>query len=176
MAALKIALLGACPVELLELAAALEKAMHILDPHLQLTAANAACIPASLAGFDLVLLAGVEALTPVQGKEKPDAAPEQEAADQLIREALAGVSYRVLYGTAGERLAHALHAVDSLLPAATRSRPAARPSGVKKQPWVWICDKCSDPQCEHRLLTALLAGRDGTAAVQPTPAQPVRPY
>jgi len=176
MAALNIALLGACPVELLELAAPLEKAMHILDPHLQLTAASAACIPASLAGFELVLLAGVETRSPGQGKEKPDAAPEQEAAEKFIREALAGVSYRVLYGTTGERLAHALHAVDSLLPAATRSRPVTGPSGIKKQPWVWMCDKCSDPQCEHRLLTALLAGRDRTAGVQPTPAQPVRPY
>lgn len=41
-----------------------------------------------------------------------------EAQDLLIcaRLALAAVSYRVLYGTHEERLAHALHAIESLLP------------------------------------------------------------
>jgi hypothetical protein len=35
---------------------------------------------------------------------------------------------------------------------------------LKNQPWVWMCEKCSDPQCEHRLLTALLAQRDSAAS------------
>lgn len=29
--------------------------------------------------------------------------------------------------------------------------------------WVWACDKCSDPQCEHRLLTDLIQQRRSTA-------------
>lgn len=33
--------------------------------------------------------------------------------------------------------------------------------------WVWACEKCSDPACEHRLLSDLLAKR---AAPDPTPA------
>ena len=163
---LNIALLDACPVQLSELAVALEKAMHALDPHMmRLTAADAGALPASLAGFDLVLLAGVEPPAPAQSRE---------TADHSIRAALAqdAVSYRVLYGTAGERLAHALQAVESLLPAAGRPRQATRPSGLKSQPWVWMCDKCGDPQCEHRLLTALLARRD---SVDSTPGQQARP-
>lgn len=178
MAVLNIALLGACPVQLSELAATLEIAIHALDAKIRITTADAASFPASFAGIDLVLLAGLESCAPAHGKDKPQAAHGSETADGLIRAALAlaGVSYRVLYGTAGERTAHALHAVQSLLPAATLPKSTIRQGGPKKQPWVWMCDKCSDPQCEHRLLTALLAGRDSALAVQPTPAQPVRPY
>ena len=168
---LNIALLDACPVQLSKLAVALEKAVHALDPHMmRLTAADAGALPASFADFDLVLLAGVE--TPACAPCKPglDAGLDQEAADRSIRTALAmaAVSYRVLYGTAAERLAHALQAVESLLPAADRTRQIARPGGLKNQPWVWMCEKCSDPQCEHRLLTALLAQRDSASS---TPGQ-----
>ena len=172
---LTIALLDACPARLSELAVALEKAMHALDPHvMRLTAADAGTLPASLAGFDLILLAGVETPAPAPCKAGLDAAPDPEVADHSIRTALAlaGVSYRVLYGTAGERLAHALQAMESLMPTAGRPRQAARPGGLKNQPWVWMCEKCSDPQCEHRLLTALLAQRDSAAS---TPGQQPRP-
>ena len=34
-----------------------------------------------------------------------------------------------------------------------------KPARKRPTPWVWSCEKCSDPQCEHRLLTALLAQR-----------------
>lgn len=175
---LNIALLGACPAQLSELAATLEKAMHVLDPHMmRLTSADAASLPASLACFDLVLLAGLEApFSPhfsAPCKTGPDAAPDPETADRSIRAALSTVSYRVLYGTAGERLALALQAVESLLPLTLRTRPAARPARLKSQPWVWMCEKCSDPQCEHRLLTALLAQRD---SVDSTPSHQARPY
>ena len=173
---LNIALLDACPAQLSELAAALEKAMHPLGPDMmRLTATDAGALPAGLASFDLVLLAGAETPAPVPCKPAPDAAPDLEAADRSIRAALAlaGVSYRVLYGTPGERLDHALKAVESLLPVASRSRQASRSSGPKNQPWVWMCEKCSDPQCEHRLLTALLARRDSTAS---TPGKQARLY
>lgn len=167
MAVLNIALLGACPVQLSELAGALDDALQRRDcQRMLVTAGNASALPAGLAGFELVLLAGREAPVHEQHRLGLGAALHHEAADRSIRAALAlaGVSYRVLYGTADERLAHALHAVESLLSAATRPRQANRPDGLKNQPWVWMCDKCSDPQCEHRLLTALLAGRDRTAA------------
>ena len=171
MAVLNIALLGACPVQLSEFAAALDPAARALGCQIMLvTADEAAALPAGLPGFDLVLLAGLEAPFsthfPAPCKAWPDTTPGQEAADRSIRSALtlAAISYRVLYGTAGERLAHALQAVESLLPAAGRPRQATRPGSLKHQPWVWMCEKCSDPQCEHRLLTALLAQRDSAAS------------
>ena len=171
MAVLNIALLGACPVRLSEFAAALGPAARALGYQIMLvTADEAAALPAGLPGFDLVLLAGLEApfSSPFTAlcKAGADAAPDQEAVDQSIRAvlALACVSYRVLYGTAGERLAHALQAVESLQPATARSKQVTRPGSLKNQPWVWMCEKCSDPQCEHRLLTALLAQRDSAAS------------
>lgn len=172
---LKIALLGACPVELSELAAALNHSVQTMGCEIMLvTADRADALPAGLSGFNLVLLAGLEATarletprTPFSAscKTGPHPVPDPEAVNHSIRTVLTqdAVSYRVLYGTTSERLAHAQQAVESLLPAASRPAQANQPGSSKKQPWVWMCDKCSDPQCEHRLLTALLASRDSTA-------------
>ena len=171
---LNIALLGACPSQLSELAAALEHAANAQPPHImRLTVADAGALPSSFAGFDLVLLTGVETSAFALYKAGLDAEPDPEAADHSIRTALAlaSVSYRVLYGTAGERLAHALHAVQGLLPAASR---ASRPGDAKKPSWTWMCDKCGDPGCEHRLLTALLAQRDSASST--LGKQAARPY
>ena len=172
---LKIALLGACPVRLSELDTALNQSIQALEDQIILvTAEGVDALQADLPDFDLVLLTGIE--TPEYSKPlgmpffapckiASHPVPGQEAIDLSIRTALAraGVAYRVLYGTTGERLAHALQAVESLQPPARKPRRLANPAGLKNQPWVWMCEKCSDPQCEHRLLTALLASRDSTA-------------
>lgn len=83
-------------------------------------------------------------------------ATAQEAADQAIRTALAsaGIAYRVMYGTSDQRLAQALEAAN---PPAPQRTVAAR--NGRKSAWTWVCDKCSDPTCEHRLLSDLLAQR-----------------
>jgi len=127
---------------------------------------------ASLAGYDLILLMGLE--TPGHGSNQGGLpainAQIRESADQSIRTALlqAGVPYQVIYGSEDERLAHALAALEPLLkPAGKRPRQSpgsvGGPDSAGKTrpwvPWVWVCDKCSDPQCEHRLLSDLLAGR-----------------
>ena len=72
----------------------------------------------------------------------------REPVDELVRESLARASlpYRVVYGTGEERLANALAAIEA----------TASPDGAGARPWTWSCDKCSDPDCEHRLFTALL--------------------
>ena len=69
----------------------------------------------------------------------------REQVDALVRKGLAdaGVAYRVVYGQGQDRLANALAAVDAVQPAA--------PRGARQ--WQWVCDKCSDPQCELRLFT-----------------------
>jgi hypothetical protein len=30
---------------------------------------------------------------------------------------------------------------------------------TRQSPWQWVCDKCSDAQCEHRTFTALLEAK-----------------
>ena len=77
----------------------------------------------------------------------------QQAADRALRDTLAqkGGSYQVVYGLGGQRLHSALSAL----------RGAGVPAGeqVSRARWVWACDNCSDPQCERRLLSDLLAAR-----------------
>jgi hypothetical protein len=77
----------------------------------------------------------------------------REAVDGQVRDALqqASVAYRVVYGQGEERTRHALAPVLALLGQA----PARDPERAR---WVWACDKCSDPACEHRLFTALRGG------------------
>jgi hypothetical protein len=73
----------------------------------------------------------------------------REPVDALVREGLrkAGVPFRVVYGSGGERVANALQPVLELL---GQRRPA-----VTGPRWQWTCDKCGDPDCEHRLFTGL---------------------
>lgn len=164
MAALTIALLGAPHAGLQPLADALNSALKASGWQAWLVLpGNAQADTTHLCAFDLVLLCGLQppAQYPIEAQD-----PNIEAQDLLIRArlALAAVYYRVLYGTAEERLAHALNAIESLLPDAETSPHPNRLSGsVKKQPWVWMCEKCSDPQCEHQLLTALLGQRTNRA-------------
>lgn len=70
--------------------------------------------------------------------------------DRLLRQALAkaAVEYRVIYGQGAARRVHALRA----LAASDAGAPSASPDDAAPAPWVWACDTCSDPQCEHRLL------------------------
>lgn len=98
------------------------------------------------------------ALTLLMGLDSQ--AEDMHAADQTIRAALArtGTIYDVLYGSAEERLAQALGLIEKRLTGAGPRSPAKN-----SRPWIWVCDKCSDPQCEHRLLTDLLAKRLTTA-------------
>lgn len=97
----------------------------------------------------LILLMGLESQ-----------AKDMNAADQAIRAALtrAGTVYDVLYGSMEERLAQALGLIEKQLTGAGPRSPTKN-----SRPWIWVCDKCSDPQCEHRLLTDLLAKRLTTA-------------
>lgn len=173
MTVLKIALVGAPHTGKSPLAAALTGSITASGWQAVVMVADTAALQADLASYDLMLLMGLE--TTVEGKAQGDA-PEtpapmretQEAADRSIRAALAhaAVPYRVIYGQGEERLAQALQAIESLLPrAGKRLRQSIRDGISRSGAWVWVCDKCSDPQCEHRLLTDLLAQR--ASAVQP---------
>jgi hypothetical protein len=60
-----------------------------------------------------------------------------------------GITFSVIYGTGDERLHNAMAALANAqnLPQVTNER---------QTPWQWVCDKCSDAQCEHRTFSALL--------------------
>lgn len=96
-----------------------------------------------------VLLLGLDLNPPTQA---------QLQADQALRQALAkaSVPFQVIYGQGQQRLLCALQAL-KLASSANSAESTAQPA--KRKPWVWACEKCSDPVCEHRLLSDLLAKR-----------------
>jgi nicotinamide riboside kinase len=97
--------------------------------------------------YDATLVMGLD-LPWVQDGLQRQGPEAREPVDSLVRGALerAGIAYRVVYGRGDERLASALLALGH-----------SKPDGdVRERPWMWSCDKCSDPACEHRLFTGLL--------------------
>lgn len=85
----------------------------------------------------------------------------QQPTDTLVRAALARakLSYAVVHGTGGERLASAWNAIVSIAGNEGRPRTRAR-SDAKPASWSWPCEKCSDPECEHKLFSDLIARRE----------------
>jgi hypothetical protein len=79
-----------------------------------------------------------------------------QAIHNAIRQTLvkAGAAYQVLYGTPEEKIDLILRLIEQRLNPAAKSRIARHDSA---RPWVWACEKCSDPSCEHQLLTGLLS-------------------
>ena len=149
---LKIAVTGAPSTGKHQLASALACALKDAGRDALVAVTDPSASPSDAAG--LTLLCGLESATQAH----------QQAADQSIRAALAVESapYCVLYGSASQRLAQALEAVERLLPTLQQQKPA--PARKSNKAWVWVCDKCSDPACEHRLLSDLLAQRSASTA------------
>jgi nicotinamide riboside kinase len=78
----------------------------------------------------------------------------RNAIDALLRQQLqaAGLPFQTVYGQGPERLQTALRAI---------GRALGRPLAPDDPGWdqgrrPWNCEKCSDPDCEHRLFTGLL--------------------
>jgi hypothetical protein len=106
----------------------------------------------AIARFDAVFLRGLQqsAATDLSSR----------AADQALRVALgkAGAAYQVIYGNDDESLEQLMLAALKLCaPPPLNTAQGHREN--RNTPWVWLCDKCSDSQCEHRLLSDLLAKR-----------------
>jgi len=82
--------------------------------------------------------------------------PTQAATDARLRAALARgrITYAVVHGSGAQRLANAWNAILAFADAAQDA-----PAGDGKDAWTWPCEKCTDPRCEHRLFTDLLARR-----------------
>lgn len=148
---LKIAVTGAPSTGKHRLASALDRALQDAGRIARVEVINPSAASTGPAGYGLVLLCGLES-----------AEHTRQAADQRIRSDLAdaGMVYCVLYGSAPQRLAQALGAVNRLQPGLL---PQEQPADARSKPWVWVCEKCSDPVCEHRLLSDLLAQRTAPA-------------
>jgi nicotinamide riboside kinase len=110
-------------------------------------------------GYDATLVTGLDLPWVADGLQR-DAAHAREDVDALVRTLLAraGVAYQVVYGSGAQRLRSALAALASagVLPAELAGR---NEKGGAAGAWVWNCDKCSDPACEHRLFTRLRDAR-----------------
>lgn len=156
---MKISLQGACQIG---------KAQFYLALKLAQEAAN---LPATIL-MDEPLASDDSDLTFLMGLDTDN--HEQLAADQVIRAALSklNTAYDVLYGSTDERVAQALRRIKErqsssagLMPdRPTKTVKPVEASG-KNKAWVWACDKCSDPQCEHKLMTDLLEKRKNGKAV-----------
>ena len=110
--------------------------------------------------FDHSLLLGLD-LPPSARALHPQSAGGRSHMDTQLRHSLtqANVPFHVIYGTGDERLRQALTALSALNPPEAKSETASTKTSSPRKPWVWACDKCSDPVCEHRLLSDLLLNR-----------------
>ncbi|MFM6986484.1 MAG: AAA family ATPase [Hydrogenophaga sp.] len=110
--------------------------------------------------YNLTLLMGLDLPWVPDGLFR-DGPAQREATDALLRRELqaAGIAFQTLYGPLERRLQQALRAIGPLL---GRSLVAQDPHWAQgRRPW--ICEKCSDPDCEHRLFTQLLQQRNREA-------------
>jgi nicotinamide riboside kinase len=110
--------------------------------------------------FHLTLLTGLDMPWEADGIQR-DGAHVRAPVDTLLRDSLqtAAISFEVIYGLGEQRLQAATKAINTINSIA--SRAINTPSTALKdlentsKPWVWTCDKCSDPDCEHQLFTRL---------------------
>lgn len=105
-------------------------------------------------GYGLTLLTGLDLPWMPDGLQR--IGPEvREDVDQQLREQLrlAGVEWRMVYGTGEARVTHALESVADVAPWAW----SAAPPPVAR--WQGLCETCADPDCEHRLFTGLVRAR-----------------
>jgi nicotinamide riboside kinase len=105
--------------------------------------------------YDATLLTGLDLPWIPDGLQR-DGQHVREPVDALVRRALheGGISYKTVYGSGEERLHNALRCIGGTL-----GMPADVQSASRARPWQWPCDKCSDPECEHRLFTGLIRSK-----------------
>jgi hypothetical protein len=90
--------------------------------------------------------------------QEPAAAIAALQAHQALRQSLhaLGLAYQVLRGTPPTQLTQALQTLLPWLPELASVLPQ---TGVESRRPGWRCSDCSDPGCEHRSFTELLAQR-----------------
>ncbi|HMS26413.1 MAG TPA: ATP-binding protein [Burkholderiaceae bacterium] len=103
--------------------------------------------------YDFTLLMGLDMPWVADGLQR-DGAHVREPVDALIRHALttANIPYHVVYGSGDARLLSALRCLGVQASAANDNLLEAGPAQLVN----WQCERCSDPNCEHRLFTRLM--------------------
>lgn len=119
--------------------------------------------------FQITLLTGLDMPWEADGIQR-DGAHVRAPVDAALRDILhvATIDFEVIYGLGQQRLQaaiQALNAIDSIASSAGSTRTNALKSpennvATAPQPWIWTCDKCSDPDCEHRLFRKLIAATE----------------
>ncbi len=104
-------------------------------------------------GHGLVLLMGLSA-----SALSPEVHAAQRQADTALRAQLQALNlpFQVVYGEGSERLNNALLALGLTTDEAAQVQRAAAQFDLNRGRTPWSCEKCSDPDCEHRLFTGLL--------------------
>ena len=109
--------------------------------------------------YHLTLLTGLDLPWVADGLQR-DGAHVREPVDALVRAALdgAGIPYHIVYGSGTARLENALFAINSAASCEgfQGAQGIFRSDNVTSRPWA--CEKCSDPDCEHKLFSGLLKG------------------
>jgi nicotinamide riboside kinase len=109
--------------------------------------------------YDLTMVTGLDLPWVADGLQR-DGPHVREPVDALIRAALAQgkIDYQVVYGAGELRLANALKCIEAVdkshLPETALAAAHASMTETSRQ--TWVCERCSDPECEHRLFTSLL--------------------
>ena len=104
--------------------------------------------------FDTTLLLGLDLPWVADGIQR-DGAHMREPLDSLLRTALThgGITFQVVYGTGEARLHNALRCLGLAEVSKTdEQEPQNRPQRLRN----WVCERCSDPVCEHRLFRDLI--------------------
>jgi nicotinamide riboside kinase len=98
--------------------------------------------------FDATLLMGLDLPWVADGIQR-DGAHMREPVDTALRAALArgNIDFQVVYGAGETRLQHALRCLNTRFETSEK-----QPQRLRN----WVCERCSDPVCEHRLFRDLI--------------------
>ncbi len=101
--------------------------------------------------YTLTLLTGLDIAWVADGIQR-DSEAMRKNVDRRLRAVLAAhqIAYASVYGQGNARTDSALQAITYR----DASRPNAR-GAAQENPWHWVCEKCSDADCEHRLFGRL---------------------
>jgi nicotinamide riboside kinase len=109
--------------------------------------------------MDITLVSGLDIPWVADGIQR-DGAHARPPVDTLLRQTLddARIAYRVIYGLGDDRQHNAIKSIhlnttNSIAACAINTWTTDQKHSKK---WVWSCDKCSDPECEHRLFSQLV--------------------
>ena len=108
--------------------------------------------------FDLTLVTGLDLPWVADGLQR-DGPHVRAPIDAMVRQSLmqAQVNFHVVYGQGLARLNNALLAMGvATEDEATWLRRESAQFALNEGRTPWLCEKCSDPDCEHRLFTGLL--------------------